>query len=192
MDKFLIAGLGNPGPQYKYTRHNAGFLAADTLAERLGADFKPDRYAEVAKARHRGKQLIIIKPQTYMNLSGKAVRYWLQKEKIPLERLLVIADDLNLPFGRIRLRAKGSHGGHNGLRHIIETLGTDAFPRLRIGIGKNFRPGEQVDYVLGKWTEEEIKRLPDILDRAAEAALTFVTRGLQEAMTRFNKKADES
>jgi len=188
MEKFLIAGLGNPGPEYKYTRHNAGFLAADRLAEELQTAFSQGRYAEIARARYRGKQLVIIKPQTYMNLSGKAVRYWLQKENIPLERLLVIADDLNLPFGQIRLRGQGSHGGHNGLRHIMETLGTRKFPRLRIGIGKKFAPGHQTDYVLGRWTEEEMQELPFILDRAAEAVLTFVSRGLQEAMTRFNKK----
>ena len=188
MEKFLIAGLGNPGPEYVYTRHNVGFLVADRLAEELQTDFSPARYARVAKARYRGKQLIIIKPQTYMNLSGKAVRYWLEKEKIPLERLLVIADDLNLPFGQIRLRAKGSHGGHNGLRNIIEVLGTQQFPRLRVGIGKKFAPGEQVDYVLGRWTEEEMRELPFILDRSMEAVLSFVTKGLQATMTEFNKR----
>jgi len=188
MEKYLIVGLGNPGPKYKYTRHNVGFLVADRLAEELQTDFSPARYAEMAKARYRGKQLIIIKPQTYMNLSGKAVRYWLQKEKIPLERLLVIADDLHLPFGQIRLRAQGSQGGHNGLKHIIETLGTQKFPRLRVGIGKNFRPGEQIDYVLGKWTEEEMRELPFILDRSMEAVLSFVTKGLQATMTEFNRR----
>ncbi len=188
MKKFLIAGLGNPGPEYKYTRHNIGFLVADRLAEQLNSRFQSERYAQVAKARHRGKALTIIKPQTYMNLSGKAVRYWLDKEKIPLENLLVITDDLNLPFGQIRLRAKGSHGGHNGLKNIIEVLGTEKFARLRIGIGKEFAPGEQVDYVLGKWSEKEMEKLPEIIAHAAEAALNFTMEGLQPTMTKYNKK----
>jgi PTH1 family peptidyl-tRNA hydrolase len=188
MNKFLIAGLGNPGPEYKYTRHNVGFLVAERLAEDLGADFRSSRYAETARAKFRGKQVWIIKPQTYMNLSGKAIRYWLQAEKIPLENLLVITDDLHLPLGRIRLRGKGSHGGHNGLKNIIEVLQTENFPRLRIGIGKDFSPGEQVDYVLGRWTLEEMEKLPGILDRSVEAVKTFMHSGLSQAMTGFNKK----
>jgi PTH1 family peptidyl-tRNA hydrolase len=188
MKKFLIVGLGNPGPEYKYTRHNVGFLVADRLADELNARFSSERYAEAAKARYRGKMLIIIKPQTYMNLSGKAVRYWLEKEKIPLENLLVITDDINLPFGQIRLRGKGSHGGHNGLKNIIELLQTQQFPRLRIGIGKDFAPGEQVDYVLGKWTPAEVERLPGILDRSVDAVIHFVQEGLQNTMTKFNRK----
>ncbi len=188
MKKFLIAGLGNPGPEYKYTRHNIGFLIADRLAKDLNASFKSDRYAQVSKARHRGKMLLIIKPQTYMNLSGKAVRYWLNKEKIPLENLLILTDDINLPFGQIRLRGKGSHGGHNGLKSIIELIGTPQFARLRIGIGKDFAPGEQADYVLGKWTEKEMEKLPGIIERSSRAVIHFVQEGLQSAMTEFNKK----
>lgn len=188
MKKFLVAGLGNPGPEYKYTRHNAGFLAADDLAGALDVDFGSGRYAQVAKARYRGKIIVIIKPQTYMNLSGKAVRYWLEKENIPLENLMVITDDINLPFGQIRIRAKGSHGGHNGLRNIIETLGTERFARLRIGVGKDFAPGEQVDYVLGRWSENEIRQLPAILDRVLDALRTWLLEGLQQAMTLFNRK----
>ena len=189
MKKYLIAGLGNPGPEYKYTRHNAGFLAVDALADALDTSFQSDRYAQVAKARYRGKQLIIIKPQTYMNLSGKAVRYWLEKEKIPLENLLVIADDIHLPFGQIRMRTKGSHGGHNGLKDIIEKLGTDRFARLRIGIGNDFGPGGQIDYVLGRWTEDEIRALPAIIDRVLEAVKTWLLEGAGKAMTLFNRKS---
>ncbi len=188
MKKFLIAGLGNPGPEYKYTRHNVGFLVADALAEALDADFSPGRYAQTAKARYRGKIIVIIKPQTYMNLSGKAVRYWLDKENIPTENLMVITDDIYLPFGQIRIRAKGSHGGHNGLRHIIETLGTERFARLRIGLGKDFALGEQVDYVLGRWSEAEIRRLPGIIDRVLDALRTWLLEGVQKAMTLYNRK----
>jgi len=178
----------HPGAEYKYTRHNAGFLALDALADALDATWESDRYAQVARKRWRGKQLILIKPQTYMNLSGKAVRYWMQKENIPPENLLVIADDLNLPMGRIRLRAKGSHGGHNGLRNIIELLGTQDFARLRMGIGKDFAPGEQTDYVLGRWTEEEIAVLPDMIDRVLDAIRTWLTEGIAKAMSLHNRK----
>ena len=191
MKKFLIVGLGNPGPEYAYTRHNAGFLVADALAEALDADFKPGRYAQVAKGKYRGKQVIIIKPQTYMNLSGKAVRYWMEAENISPENVLVITDDLHLPFGQIRLRGKGSHGGHNGLKDIIETLKTEKFPRLRIGIGKEFAPGEQVDYVLGKWSEEEVRKLPEIIDKAVDAIAGFMRDGLSKAMTVYNQKPKE-
>ena len=188
MKKYLIAGLGNPGPEYKYTRHNVGFLVADDLARALDVNFVSGRYAQVAKARYRGKIIVIIKPQTYMNLSGKAVRYWLDMENIPLENLMVITDDINLPFGQIRIRAKGSHGGHNGLRNIIETLGTERFARLRIGVGKDFAPGEQVDYVLGRWSEAEISKLPSIFDHVLDALRTWLTEGLQKAMTLYNRK----
>ncbi len=191
MKKYLIVGLGNPGAEYKYTRHNAGFLALDALADALDATWESDRYAQVARKRWRGKQLILIKPQTYMNLSGKAVRYWMQKENIPPENLLVIADDLNLPMGRIRLRAKGSHGGHNGLRNIIELLGTQDFARLRMGIGKDFAPGEQTDYVLGRWTEEEITVLPDMIDRVLDAIRTWLTEGIAKAMSLHNRKNND-
>jgi len=190
MKKYLLVGLGNPGPEYKYTRHNAGFLVADALADALNTSFQSDRYAQVVKARYRGKQLVIIKPQTYMNLSGKAVRYWLEKEKIPLENLLVITDDIHLPFGQIRLRAKGSHGGHNGLKDIIEKLGTDRFARLRIGIGNDFGPGGQIDYVLGRWTEDEIRALPAIIDRALDAIKTWLLEGPAKAMSLFNRRSD--
>ncbi len=191
MKKFLIVGLGNPGAEYKYTRHNAGFLVADALADALDTTFKPDRYAQVAKGKYRGKQVVIIKPQTYMNLSGKAVRYWMEKENIPPENILVIADDLHLPLGQIRLRGKGSHGGHNGLKDIIEKLKTENFPRLRLGIGKDFAPGEQVDYVLGRWTDEEVEKLPEIIDRSLDAIASFMRDGLQKAMTLYNRKTKE-
>ena len=188
MKKFLIVGLGNPGAEYKYTRHNIGFLLADRLAEKLKADFKTERYGEVAKANYRGKRFIILKPSTYMNLSGKAVRYWLEKEKIDKNNLMVITDDVNLDFGTIRIRPKGSDGGHNGLKSIQELTGGNHYPRLRFGIGKDYPKGGQVDYVLGKWTEEQIKALPGLLDKMSEAILNFAQEGLQRTMNKFNLK----
>ncbi len=188
MQKYLVVGLGNPGPEYKYTRHNVGFLILDHLAEALDVSFASERYAQVAKSRYRGKILVLIKPQTYMNLSGKAVRYWIEKEKIPLENLLVVSDDIHLPLGQIRLRGSGSHGGHNGLKHIIAIMGTQQFNRLRVGVGKNFAPGEQANYVLGKWSEEEIKLLPSVIDRSLDAIKTWLLEGLGKAMSLFNRK----
>ena len=189
MKKFLIVGLGNPGAEYKYTRHNIGFLAADRLAEKLNASFKTERYGEVAKANYRGKRFIILKPSTYMNLSGKAVRYWLEKEKIDKNNLMVITDDVNLDFGTIRIRPKGSDGGHNGLKSIQELIGGNQYPRLRFGIGKDYPKGGQSDYVLGKWTEEQIKALPDMLDKISDALINFAQEGLQRTMNKFNSKS---
>ncbi len=188
MKKFLIVGLGNPGEEYKYTRHNIGFLVADRLAEKLKTGFKTERYADVAKGNYRGKKLIIIKPNTYMNLSGKAVRYWMEKEKIDKENLLVITDDVNLDFGTIRLRPKGSDGGHNGLKSIQELIGGNQYPRLRFGIGKEYPQGGQVDYVLGKWTEEQMKKLPELIEKASDAIISFVQEGLSRAMNKHNTK----
>ncbi len=188
MKKILIVGLGNPGPEYKYTRHNIGFLIAERLADKLKASFKTERYGEVAKANYRGKRFVIVKPSTFMNLSGKAVRYWLEKEKIDKNNLMVITDDVNLDFGTIRIRPKGSDGGHNGLKSIQELIGGTQYPRLRFGIGKDYPKGGQVDYVLGKWTAEQIDGLPDLIDTATEALINFAQEDLQRTMNKFNKK----
>lgn len=188
---YLIAGLGNPGAEYANTRHNAGFLVVDALAQKARALFATDRYADVARLRYRGKNLILIKPNTYMNLSGKAVRYWMEKENIPLENLMVVYDDLDLPLGTIRLRPKGSGGSHNGLNHIIEILQTENFPRLRIGIGSNFPRGMQVEYVLGRWTREEESVMLQVIPAAAEAILMWINIGLQRTMNHLNKKQEK-
>lgn len=185
---YLIVGLGNPGPEYANTRHNVGFLVADALAKKADATFTTDRYADVARLRYRGKNLIIIKPNTYMNLSGKAVRYWSEKENISPENLMIVYDDLDLPLGTIRLRPKGSGGTHNGLNHIIELLRTENFPRLRIGIGSDFPRGTQVDYVLGIWTREEEQVMLKVIPNAAEAILMWINIGIQRTMNHFNKK----
>ena len=192
MKKILIVGLGNPGPEYKYTRHNIGFLVADSLSDKLKANFKTERYGEVAKANYRGKRFVIVKPSTFMNLSGKAVRYWLEKEKIDKNNLMVITDDVNLHFGTIRIRPKGSDGGHNGLKSIQELIGGTHYPRLRFGIGKDYPKGAQVDYVLGKWTPEQLQDLPVLTDHASEALINFAQEGLQRTMNKFNKKITDS
>lgn len=186
--KYLIAGLGNIGSEYDETRHNIGFKILDELASSSGIFFETDRYASRSMIRHKGRTFILIKPSTFMNLSGKAVRYWLDKEKIPVERLLVVTDDLNLDFGRLRMRAKGSDGGHNGLKHIQQVLGTPNYPRLRFGIGDTFHKGQQVDFVLGKWSDEERVDLDEKVKLAAEAVLSFGTDGLARAMNTFNTK----
>jgi peptidyl-tRNA hydrolase, PTH1 family len=185
--KYLIAGLGNIGYEYEQTRHNIGFDVVDFLCQNLEGKWRDDTHGELAEVRHKGRTLILLKPNTYMNLSGKAVRYWLQKEKIPLENLLVVADDLNLPFGKIRMRPNGSDGGHNGLRSIQDLLGTNVYPRMRMGIGADFGKGKQVNFVLGKWTEDERAELPHIVERAAEATKTYAAIGLDRAMNLFNK-----
>lgn len=185
--KSLIVGLGNPGPEYRNTRHNIGFQVVDALA---GASslFSSERYADLAEVRHKGRTLLLIKPQTFMNLSGKAVRYWMDQHRIPAERLLVVADDLALPFGKLRLRANGGSGGHNGLTHIIETLGHQGFPRMRFGIGSDFARGAQVNYVLAEWTREERERLPERIDLCVEAVRDFALLGIDHAMSAFNSK----
>ncbi|MBP8726072.1 MAG: aminoacyl-tRNA hydrolase [Saprospiraceae bacterium] len=187
MEKYLIAGLGNMEKAYFGTRHNVGFDVADAIAEKLGAGFTTENYAHTSRAAYRGRKLLIIKPVTYMNLSGKAIAYWLQKEQIPPERLLVILDDLNIPFGSIRIRSGGSDGGHNGLRSIQESLQSTKYPRLRIGLGNAFAKGKQVDFVLGPWSEEEKKILPGLLTWSAEAVLSWCFNGLQQAMNAYNK-----
>jgi PTH1 family peptidyl-tRNA hydrolase len=186
--KFLIVGLGNPGTQYAETRHNIGFKVLDTMAAVSNAVFAPGRYGDTCTVRHRGHTLVLMKPQTFMNLSGKAVRYWMQQEKVPIENVLVVVDDIALPFGKLRVRAKGSDGGHNGLHDIIWTLESDEFPRIRFGIGGDFARGFQVDYVLSEWTAEEKKELPALIDNAVEAIKSFVSVGINMTMTTFNKK----
>jgi PTH1 family peptidyl-tRNA hydrolase len=185
--KYLIAGLGNMGYEYDGTRHNIGFEVVDLLCTQLEGKWRPDTHGDLAEVKHKGRTLVLLKPNTYMNLSGKAVRYWLQKEKIPLEHLVVITDDLNLPFGKLRLRPNGSDGGHNGLKSIQELLASTAYPRLRMGIGSDFSKGKQVNYVLGKWSEDEKAELPHVLEKAADAVKTFAAIGIDRAMNLYNK-----
>ena len=188
MSKFLIIGLGNIGDEYAETRHNIGFKIADKLALDAAVKFNADRYADVAEFKHKGKQIILIKPNTYMNLSGKAVNYWMQAEKIELEHTMVLVDELALPFGKIRIGPKGSDGGHNGLKSIQETLNTTAYPRLRFGIHNEFNKGSQVNYVLGEWNEEEKKTLNDRIKLAADAVKAFTFIGLSRCMNEYNTK----
>jgi len=186
--KYLIAGLGNIGFEYSNTRHNIGFQVLDALAKASNLVYTDKRRASYTELKHRGRTIILIKPTTYMNLSGKAVQYWMQEEKIPLDNLLVIADDLAIPFGKIRIRAKGSDAGHNGLKSITELLGTDAYARLRFGIGNEFGRGQQVDYVLGQWTTEEAELLPERIEKCMEAILAFPSIGIQQTMNQYNNK----
>lgn len=186
--KYLVVGLGNPGPEYAETRHNIGFQVLDALAGASGLVFSPARYGDHAELRHKGRTFILIKPATFMNLSGKAVRYWMDQENIPVERLLVVTDDLALPFGAIRIKSKGGAGGHNGLTSIIELIGTEEFPRLRFGIGSDFAKGRQSDYVLGAWNAEEQKTLPERVELACKAILQFGLLGVESAMNNFNKR----
>lgn len=187
--KFLIAGLGNIGPQYELTRHNIGFLTLDRLVDIQKLSFATGRLADKAEFRYKGKQLHLIKPNTYMNLSGKAVAYWLQALDIPRENLLVVVDDIALPFGTLRMRAQGSSAGHNGLGNIEETLGGKNYARLRMGIGSQFSKGQQVDYVLGNFGKDELEALPVYMDRAIEAILGFCTMGVERAMNQYNTKS---
>lgn len=186
--KYLIAGLGNIGPEYHETRHNIGFMTVDALAGKAGVAFADGRYGFTARFSLKGRQVVLLKPSTYMNLSGNAVRYWLQKENIPLENLLVVVDDLSLAFGTLRLKGKGSDGGHNGLKHIAATLGTQEYARLRFGIGNDFPRGGQIDYVLSPFTEEEYKLMPERLETAGEIIRNFCLAGLDFTMNHFNHK----
>jgi PTH1 family peptidyl-tRNA hydrolase len=186
--KFLVVGLGNVGDKYENTRHNVGFKVADSLAEKSATSFSDDRYGAVCTIKHRGRTLIILKPNTFMNLSGKAVNFWMQKEKIPLERVLIVTDDLSLPFGKQRLRMKGSDGGHNGLKNINAVLGRQDYARLRIGIGDEFHKGGQVDYVLGEWSSEENESLEERIAVAVKTCLSFAAIGGSQTMTHFNNK----
>jgi PTH1 family peptidyl-tRNA hydrolase len=189
--KYLIAGLGNIGDEYANTRHNIGFIIADAFAYTFKTKFVTDRYASTAEISYKGRSFIVIKPSTYMNLSGKAVRYWLNKEKILPQDCLVITDDLSLPLGTLRLRKKGSDGGHNGLINIIELLGTNEFPRLRVGIGNEFAKGTQIDYVLSRWTKEEEKIILPQIEKAVELIKSFGTIGVERTMNIFNTKPDK-
>lgn len=186
--KYLIAGLGNIGAEYENTRHNIGFKVLDKLAKQESLSFKTERLASVAEYKFKGRTFILIKPTTYMNLSGNAVRYWLTTQKIQPENLLVITDDIALPFGKIRIRAKGSAGGHNGLKNISEVLASENYPRLRFGVGSKFSKGRQVDYVLGKWDTEEEKTLDERIDLVVEAIKSFGTIGLERTMNIYNSK----
>ncbi len=186
--KYLIVGLGNIGAEYAETRHNIGFKVLDALAEASNTSFTTVRYGDLATVRHRGRQLLLLKPSTYMNLSGKAVRYWMEQEKIKAENLLVISDDIAIPFGQLRMRQQGSAGGHNGLKNIAELLGTEAFARMRFGVGGDFPRGHQVDYVLGAWSDEERKALPERLKVFGDAVLSFAAVGCAMTMNNFNKK----
>ena len=196
MSKFLIAGLGNIGEEYEFTRHNIGFEVANALALALTKEtgvtasklFHTDRLASIHETRFKGKSLVIMKPTTYMNLSGKAINYWLQTEKIPVSNLLVITDDLALPFGTLRMKKKGSDGGHNGLNDILETLGTSEFARLRFGIGSDFPKGKQVDYVLQRWNKQEEHTLNERIEKAVEMVKSFIGIGVDRTMSDFNNK----
>ena len=184
--KYLIAGLGNIGPEYELTRHNIGFLAVDQLAEASNTVFKSDRYASHAEFGHKGRKIHLIKPSTYMNLSGKAIRYWMDQLKIPRENLLVIVDDIALPFGKLRMRTKGSSAGHNGLKNIEQLLGGQDYTRLKFGIGDNFHKGQQVDYVLSNFTSEEFKLLDEPMKKACDMMLSFCTIGATRTMNQYN------
>lgn len=186
--KYLVFGLGNIGAEYAQTRHNIGFMILDRFAEKVGISFESVRYADVASLRFKGRQIILIKPSTYMNLSGKAVNYWMQKENIAIENIFVITDDIALPLGTIRIRAKGSDGGHNGLSHIIETIGTNVYARLRFGVGNDFSKGHQVDFVLGQWSKEETSIIITKIDFCADAIKSFCTVGLNMTMNSYNSK----
>lgn len=185
--KYLIVGLGNIGDEYLDTRHNIGFTALDVFAESSGVKFTDRRYGSVSEVRYKGKTFILLKPSTFMNLSGNAVNYWLKKEKIPVENLLVIVDDLALPLGSIRMKPKGSDGGHNGLAHINSILSTNEYARIRVGIGNGFKKGSQVNYVLGRWTTEEKEFLKSRMDLVSGMIKSFGTAGTDLTMTAFNK-----
>ncbi len=184
--KFLIAGLGNIGAEYELTRHNVGFLILDRIVDNKKAGFTTQRYADKAEIRFKGKQIHLIKPNTYMNLSGKAIAYWMQELKIPKTQLLVVVDDIALPFGTLRMRSKGSAAGHNGLANIEALTGGQDYPRLRFGVGNNFNRGGQVDYVLSNFNQEEIDALPALMDKAEEMILSFCTIGVDRTMSIFN------
>ena len=188
MKKFLIVGLGNIGPKYKNTRHNIGFKILDFLAKKEDLTFESNKLGDVTTYKLKGRTFILLKPSTFMNLSGKAVRYWLEKEKIPLENLLILTDDLNLPFGSFRVKTKGSDGGHNGLKDIQLILNTTKYNRFRFGISDTFSQGKQTDYVLGKWISEEEKLLSERLEKSVEAIKSFGLAGITNTMNSFNGK----
>ena len=186
--KHLIVGLGNIGREYENTRHNIGFRILDALAKASNVVFADKRYGAVAEMKLKNKHLLLLKPSTYMNLSGNAVRYWMQKENISLENLLVVVDDLALPFGTLRLKPRGGDAGHNGLNHIETTLGTQQYNRLRFGIGSSFSEGRQINYVLGDFTDDELKLLPERIELATDIIKTFCLAGVDNAMNQYNNK----
>lgn len=184
--KYLVVGLGNIGPKYDGTRHNIGFDVLDEWAKQKEATFKTDKLGDVCEIKHKGRTIHLLKPSTFMNLSGKAVRYWMDKHKVQKENLMVVVDDLALPLGSIRMRKKGSDAGHNGLKNINELCGGNNYPRLRFGIGNDFHKGQQVDFVLGKWKSEEESQLKEIIDKSIKAMEAFTTIGIDRAMNQFN------
>ena len=186
--KYLIVGLGNIGSEYDGTRHNIGFRVLDAFAKASNLVFRDGRYGFTAQTSIKGRQLVLLKPSTFMNLSGNAVRYWMQQEKVPLENVLVVVDDLSLPFGQLRMKGKGSDAGHNGLKHIASVLGTQNYARLRFGIGNEFPRGGQVDFVLGQFTEEDLKTMDERVGIAAEMIKSFCLAGLEITMNQYNKK----
>lgn len=186
--KYLIVGLGNIGDEYVGTRHNVGFRAVDAFAQKQGAEWADKRYGAIARTRVKNTELILLKPSTYMNLSGQAVRYWAQQEKIPVEHLLVIVDDLSLPVGKIRMRGSGSDGGHNGLKNIASCMMTRNYPRIKFGIGNEFPKGTQVDFVLGQFSDEDNRIINEKLDYVGEMIKSFCLQGLDRTMNQYNKK----
>lgn len=188
MSKFLIVGLGNIGDEYRNTRHNIGFRMLDAFAEASNIAFEDKRYGFVGKGRVKNAELVLLKPSTFMNLSGNAVRYWMNEEKIPIENLLVLVDDLNLPFGSIRIRKQGSNGGHNGLGHIQQILCTENYARVRFGIGNDYARGAQINFVLGQWSDEEEKIMPERLDIVKQIIPSFCLQGIDKTMNLFNGK----
>jgi len=186
--KYLIVGLGNIGAEYSQTRHNMGFMVLDAWAQASNVVFQSDRYGSIAEVSHKGRKFTLLKPSTYMNLSGKAVVYWVQKLKVPLENILIICDDLNLPFGTLRMRKNGSDGGHNGLKNIKELLGTQNYARIRIGIGNDFAKGGQVNFVIGELSDEEKAMVPEICDKVIAGVKDFATIGPDRTMNTLNTK----
>ncbi|MDP5231739.1 MAG: aminoacyl-tRNA hydrolase [Cellulophaga sp.] len=186
MKKYLIVGLGNIGPEYAQTRHNIGFKVLDTLANKENLSFETVKLGDVCTHKVKGRSVLLLKPSTYMNLSGKALKFWMDKENIPLENILVITDDINLDFGTIRIKTKGTNGGHNGLKDIQNTLNTSEYNRFRFGVGADFGKGKQVDYVLGKWNDEEKAALKERLERASAVIDSFVLSGIKITMNEFN------
>lgn len=186
--KYLIVGLGNKGSEYEKTRHNIGFKVAEKIAETLEVPFQTANFGWLAEGKFKGKKVFVLKPDTYMNLSGNAVKFWMQKENIPLENVLIVTDDLALPFGTLRMKMKGSDAGHNGLKNIQECLNTPNYTRLRFGISADFAQGKQVDYVLGTWSEEETEKLSERIETFTKASLSFVFAGVKNTMNSFNGK----
>lgn len=184
--KYLIVGLGNMHPDYDGTRHNIGFEVVDMLAQEFNGTFKNESLGDLALIKHKGRQIYLLKPSTYMNRSGKSVRYWMQKLKVKIDNVMIVVDDINLEYGKLRMRAKGADGGHNGLRDIQNILATSKYPRLRFGIGNDFSKGRQVDFVLGQWSGEELDKLGAYIQKANDAILSFVSIGISHTMNKHN------